>query len=168
MKHSTIAKTITSIALTALALGMGPAANADNKGCSNATLKGTFVHRGTGVVTSPPELAGPEAIVGTEAFDGIGAITGIGTASVNGATFTYTDEAGTYTVNPDCTGNYTVQIPSLGLTGTNAIHIFFVIVSTVNGLNFDAATELQFVETDAGGVFSGVARRQFPVGDWRN
>jgi hypothetical protein len=168
MKHSTIAKTFTSITLTALALGIGPAANADNKGCSNATLKGTFVHRGTGVITSPPDMAGPEAVVGTEAFDGNGGMTGIGTASVNGATFSYTDEVGSYTVNNDCTGTYVVQIPSLGLTGANAIHIFFVIVDTVNELKFDGATELQFVETDAGGVFSGIARRQFPIGDWRN
>ena len=168
MKRSTFAKTFTITTLTALALGISPAANADNKGCSNASLKGTFSHRGTGVITAPPDMAGPEAVVGTETFDGIGAMTGTGTASVNGATFAYTDEAGTYNVNPDCTGAYTVQIPSLGLTGANAIHIFFVIVNSVNQFQFDAATELQFVETDTGGVFSGVARRQFPVGDWRN
>jgi len=167
MKHSTIAKTFTITTLTALALGLGPAANADDKGCSNATLKGTFTHLATGAVISPPEIAGPQAIVGTETFDGYGAIAGTGTGSLNGAIFSYTDEQGTYSVNPDCTGTYTVEIPSQGLTGTNAIHIYFVIVSTVNELKFDAATELQFVETDAGSVFSGVAKRQFPVGDSR-
>jgi|HubBroStandDraft_6_1064221.scaffolds.fasta_scaffold82751_1 hypothetical protein len=168
MKRSTIAKNFTITTLTALALGMGPAANADDKGCSNAILKGTFSHQGTGAVTSPPDFAGPEAIVGTEFFDGYGVVTGIGTGSLNGTTFAYTDEQGTYNVNPDCTGTYTVEIPSQGLTGTNAIHIFFVIISTVNALKFDAATELQFVETDAGSVFSGVAKRQFPIGDSRN
>lgn len=167
MKRSTIAKTFTMTTLTALALGVGPAANAADKGCSNATLKGTFAHQGTGTVIAPPEFAGPQAIVGTENFDGFGVITGIGTGSSNGSTFSYTDEVGTYTVNSDCTGTYTVEIPSQGLTGTNALHIFFVIISTVNELKFDAATELQFVETDAGSVFFGIAKRQFPVGDLR-
>jgi len=152
-------KTFTITALTALALGIGSAANAADEGCSNATLKGTFSHQGTGVVTAPPEFAGPQAIVGTETFDGFGVISGIGTGSLNGTPFAYTDELGTYTVNPDCTGTYTVEIPSQGLTGANAIHIYFVIISTVNGLKFDAATELQFVETDAGSVFSGVAKK---------
>ena len=71
---------------------------------STAALKGAFSHQGTVAVTSPPAFAGQEAIVGTEFFDGYGAITGIGTRSLNGATFAYTDEQGTYNVNSDCTG----------------------------------------------------------------
>ena len=60
---------------------------------------------------------------------------------------------GTYTVNADCTGTYTVQGP--GFT----VHAFFVIDDDLNGL--------QIVITDPGTVIVCVARRQFPIGDWR-
>ena len=62
--------------LTALALASGPTAKADNKGCSNATLKGTYAQTGTGVITAPPDQAGPFANVGTLVFDGNGGLTG--------------------------------------------------------------------------------------------
>ena len=42
MKPSTIAKTFTIAAVTVLALGLAPTAKADDKGCTNATLQGTF------------------------------------------------------------------------------------------------------------------------------
>ena len=54
MKRSTIAKTFTIAAVTALALGLAPTAKADDKGCSNATLKGTFAYTASGFITSPP------------------------------------------------------------------------------------------------------------------
>ncbi len=70
MKRSTIAKTFTMAAVTALALCISPIANADDKGCSNATLRGTYAQTGTGVITAPPDQAGPFANVGTIVFDG--------------------------------------------------------------------------------------------------
>jgi hypothetical protein len=48
MKRSTIAKTFTITAVAALALAIAPAANAADKGCTNATLRGTFVHTASG------------------------------------------------------------------------------------------------------------------------
>ena len=45
MNRSNIAKTFTIAAVTALALCVAPTAHADDKGCSNATLKGTFVQK---------------------------------------------------------------------------------------------------------------------------
>ena len=39
MKRSTVAKTFTMAALTALALGIAPTAQAQDKGCSNYTLR---------------------------------------------------------------------------------------------------------------------------------
>jgi len=148
MKLSTIAKAFT---IAALALGVAPAANARNKGCSLATLKGTFADKVTGFITAPPEVAGPIAGVNLETFDGNGALTGTGTSSLNGNIVpgTYT---GTYTVNPDCTGTYTVQ-NSLGLT----VHAFFVIA--------DGGNELHDIITDPGTVITCIHRRQFPVDD---
>jgi len=153
MKRSTIAKTFTIAAVTVLALGLAPAAKAD-KGCTNATLSGTFSQRGTGVIIAPPSIAGPMANVGTLTFDGRGAVTGTAVNSLNG-TIVPATEKGAYQVNPDCTGTYTVQISPLGITG----HAFFVID--------DSANEIQIITTDPGVVITCTARRQFPVGDWR-
>jgi hypothetical protein len=154
MKRSTFAQTFTIAAAVAFALGVAPAANAADKGCSNATVKGTFSQRGTGFITAPPTMAGPMANVGTLTFDGNGGVTGSVINSLNGTTVSGT-EAGTYTVNPDCTGTYTVLISPLGITG----HAFFVIDANED--------ELQIVGTDPGLVIICVARRQYPVGNWR-
>jgi hypothetical protein len=153
MKRSTTGKAFAIAAVTALALTVAPMAKADSKGCSNATLKGTFADKDTGFITAPPTLAGPFAGVNTEIFDGNGALTTTGMASLNG-TIVPAASKGTYTVNPDCTGTYTVQ-NSLGLT----IHAFFVIA--------DSGNELHVIVTDPGTVITCIARRQYPMGDWR-
>ena len=156
MKRSTIVKTLAIAAVIALALGMAPTAKADsNKGCSNASLTGTFAYTLTETVIAPPSIAGPSAEVGTQTFDGKGAITGTATLSANGTIFQFTF-AGTYTVNPDCTGTFTLLIASVGITQ----HVFFVID--------DSGTEFRAIETDPGFVGTRIGRRQFPVNDWRN
>ena len=102
----------------------------------------------------PPSVAGPMANVGTLTFDGRGGLTGAVVNSLSGNTVAGT-EKGTYHVNSDCTGTYTVLISPLGIT-SNA---FFVIDNQAN--------EIQILSTDPGAVILCVARRQFPVGDWR-
>ncbi len=154
MNRSTIAKAFAIAAVTVLSVSLAPTANAADKGCTNATLNGTFSQRGTGVIISPASLAGPMANVGTLTFDGAGAVTGVLVNSLNGTTVPAT-EKGTYHVNADCTGTYTVQISPLGITG----NAYFVIT--------DLANEIQIITTDPGLVVVCVARRQFPVGDWR-
>jgi hypothetical protein len=52
MRPSTIAKTLTIAAVTALALGIAPRAKADDRGCSEATLKGTFAYTSTGYIVA--------------------------------------------------------------------------------------------------------------------
>jgi hypothetical protein len=144
MKSSTIAQTFTIAAVTALALGIAPTANA--QACSNPSLQGTFVFKGVGVIVSPASVAGPFVDVNTLTFDGQGAATGSGTVSQNGNIVPVT-ETGTYQVNPDCTGTYTVLLSPFGFTA----HYYFVI---------DASGELQIICTDSGVAFSGTARRQ--------
>jgi hypothetical protein len=78
------AKTFTIAAVTLLALGLAPAAKADDKGCTNASLNGTFSQKGSGVITAPPSIAGPMANVGTLTFDGRGAVTGALVNNLNG------------------------------------------------------------------------------------
>ena len=153
MKCSTIAKTFAIAAVTALALGMSPMAKADNKGCSNASLKGTFAHMASGFITAPPSMAGPLAGVGTDTFDGNGNIAGTATLSLNG-NIVPVAETGTYKVNPDCTGAYTTTSQGQSTSAS------FVIT--------DSGNEIQAVCTDPGVVLTHIYRRQFPVGDWRN
>src|SRR5689334_6993879 len=84
-----------TFAIAVLALGLTPAARADDKGCTNASLNGTYSQRGTGVIVSPPALAGPMANVGTLTFDGRGGLTGTVVNSLNGNIVAGT-EKGTY------------------------------------------------------------------------
>jgi len=144
MKSSTIAKTFTIAAVTALALGIAPTANA--QACTNSSLRSTFAFKGAGFIVSPPSVAGPFADVNTLTFNGQGAVTGTGMVSQNGNIVPVT-ETGTYNVNPDCTGTYAVLLSPLGFTA----HYYFVI---------DASGELQIICADSGVAFSGTARRQ--------
>jgi hypothetical protein len=148
MKRTTTVKTLAIAAITVLALGIAPLARADNKGCTNETLKGTFVHTASGFETAPPAIAGPLVGVGTDTFDGKGGVTTTATISLNGNIVPLT-ATGTYKVNPDCTGTYT-------LPGTT---LFFVIA--------DSGNEIQAICIDPGVVLAHTFRRQFPVGDWR-
>jgi hypothetical protein len=154
MKFRTIARTFAIAAVTVLALGIAPTAKAEVRGCSNASLTGTFAYTLTETVIAPPAIAGPTAEVGTQTFDGRGATTGSATVSANGAIFQFTF-TGTYTVNPDCTGTFTLQIAAFGITQ----HVFFVID--------DSGTEFRAIETDPGFVGTRIGRRQFPIGDRR-
>jgi hypothetical protein len=142
------AKNFTVTAITALALSVVSNAYADDKGCSNATLRGTFAYTSSGSIASPPEIAGPFAEVGTQVFDGAGTTTAAVTLSQNGnilpATIT-----GTYTVNSDCTGTMTLQVAPIEVT----VHVFFVID--------DDFHEFQAIETDPGLVITRIARRLF-------
>jgi len=149
MKRSTIAKTFTVAAVTALALVIAPAAKADDKGCSNTTLRGTFVYTSTGFITAPPAVAGPFAETGTQVFDGRGGTTATATLSQNG-NILQVSITGTYTVNPDCTGTFTLQVSPIGIT----VHVSFVID--------DGANEFQAIETEPGLVITRIGRRQFP------
>ena len=147
MKRITIAKTLTIAAITVFALALAPTANA--KGCSNATLRGTFAEKDNGFIPNPPP-ANPSLFAGVnlDTFDGKGTITAVGfaTADGNGAPQT---ETGTYTVNPDCTGTYEVLISPGGFRA----HAFFVID--------DGGNELQIIVTDPGNVITCIARKQF-------
>lgn len=152
MKRRTIANTFAIAAVTAVALGIAPGAKADNFGCSNATLKGTFAYTSTGFITSPANIAGPVAEVGTQTFDGKGGTAASATLSSNGTIYPLTI-TGTYTVNPDCTGTFTLQVSPFGVT----VNVFFAIDNS--------ATEFQAIETNPGFVITRIGRKQFPFGN---
>ena len=144
-----IARTFAIAAVTALALAIAPRAKAEDKGCSNATLRGTYAYTSTGSIAAPPEIAGPIAEVGTQTFDGNGATTATATISTNGS-MQPLSIVGTYTVNPDCTGTAALQVSPFGIT----VHVLFVIDDSGDGF--------QAMETDAGLIITRVGRRLFP------
>ena len=79
--------------------------------CSNHTLKGRYGMKGEGLVPSgpPPAPLVPFAMVGIQTLDGEGNLTDAATTSLNGVVASNVNQ-GTYTVNEDCTGTYTVNI----------------------------------------------------------
>jgi hypothetical protein len=54
MKHSTISRIFTLAAVTALALAVAPSAKAQNRGCTNASVLGTFAYTSTGYIVAAP------------------------------------------------------------------------------------------------------------------
>ncbi len=141
MKGSNSLRALTIVGVFALSLAAAPAAKAAV--CSNATLRGAYSDQDTGTIVG----VGPFAGVNLDTFDGKGKLTISGISSLNGSVSAGV-ETGTYHVNPDCTGTYTVTGGGLTIDG------FFVIDHGGN--------ELQIVITDAGTVINCVARKQFP------
>ena len=144
MKLNSAARMMMAVAVFTVALTAAPQARAANWGCSNGTLRGTYSDQDTGTIVG----LGPFAGVNVDAFDGKGNLTISGWTSVNGSVSAAVT-TGTYHVNPDCTGTYTVT--GGGLT----VDAFFVIDQ--------AGNEVQIVITDPGTVINCVARKQFPV-----
>lgn len=143
MKRNT-AGTLTIFAFFAVALAAGPAARAGEKPCSDATLKGTYSDQDTGTIVG----VGPFAGVNVDSFDGHGKMTISGISSLNGSVGPGV-ETGTYHVNSDCTGTYTVKDSS-----GDTFDAFFVIS--------DCGKEIRIVITDPGTVINCIARKQFP------
>ncbi len=79
--------------------------HAQERGCSVASLKGTYAFRRTGVNN---DVGGPIAQIGIDVFNGDGTRGLIrSTRSTNGDIRDWTDSppSGSYTVHPDCTGS---------------------------------------------------------------
>lgn len=146
--NSTIAKTLAFAAISALALSMAPAAQADDKGCSNASVKGTFAYTVTGSFVGPLASMGLYAEAGAQTFDGVGGTTTNGMSNTSG-TVMPSANTGAYTVNSDCTGTFTLDIAP-GITA----HYFFVIA--------DSGAEYQAVCLDPVAVITRSGRRLYP------
>jgi hypothetical protein len=120
------------------------------KGCSDATLRGSFGYTSTGTLLDsyvPPPFAGPFGETGRQTFDGKGNTNATATVSSNGNISTVGIN-GTYTVNSDCTGSMTLHIPDFDTT----VHANFVID--------DSATELRAIGTDSGVIETRVYKKQ--------
>ena len=122
--------------------------NASPPACGSAILRGGYGAGTSGLINTsvdPNALTVPTYVPFAEAayfhFDGHGSLSGTSTADFGGLVSPVTF-IGTYAVNPNCTGNLTVDA---GANGT--IHRDLVIV--------DAGNEVEFVSTDASVAIAG-------------
>jgi hypothetical protein len=156
MRRTIVPTTFAILFAIVFVLGIVPRAQAGEvKGCSNATLQGSFGYTATGTLLptgAPPPFAGPFGEVGRQTFDGKGNTDATATLSANGNIVKVTI-TGTYTVNPDCTGSMTLYVSPLGATA----HADFVIV--------DDGVEFRAISTDPGvAVETRVYKKQFRQG----
>jgi hypothetical protein len=144
-------KTLVIAFATAVVLVSVPSAHGDQEnGCSNATLNGGYGFTTTGATfDTGPTFSGTFGGIGRQSFDGRGNTSGTQTVSLNGNILRLTF-AGTYKVNPDCTGTMTFVISPIGATN----HIDFVVD--------DGGLEFRAINADGGGVLTTIGRKQFP------
>jgi hypothetical protein len=120
-------------------IGSGHALS-DTENCNNKLLNGHygFTLQGTKFVPSAALQVG----VAMANFDGDGSFEQIDTVTLNGevaSDFTHTPATGKYTVNPDCTGTFTIDFTD----GRPPVVTNFVVV--------DSGAEIDTVVISAGG-----------------
>jgi hypothetical protein len=125
-----------SVALVALALAVLGSAYAEgySSSCNNETIAGAYGFTVQGTKLTGPGPTGPQIGVAMAEFDGKGGFTQIDAVTINGvvvADFTHTPANGTYTVNPDCTGTFTIDFTD----GRPPVVTNFVVVE--GGLEID-------------------------------
>ena len=143
MKRIVAPAALVTVFVTVFVLGILAAkARADeHRGCSNASLQGSFGFTATGTLLAlPPPFAGPFAEIGRQTFDGRGNTDATATLSANGNIVSGVTVKGTYVVNPDCTGSMTLFILPFGIT------------SDVDFVIDDDGEELRAISTDPGTV----------------
>jgi hypothetical protein len=102
--------------------------------CTNALLNGNYGFTIEGTKLAGQGLLGPQMGVAMAQFKGDGSFTQIDTVTINGevvADFTHSPANGTYTVNPDCTGTFTITFTD----GRPPVATNFVVVD--NGCEID-------------------------------
>ena len=96
------------LVLGALAIALAPPVLRAQGHCTNATMRGTYVATGSGMVGTAPTFS-PIAAVSLIIYSGDG--TGMlvsGTRIVAGQAVTLSNVPATFTVNSDCTGSKTI------------------------------------------------------------
>ena len=125
-------KFVMTVAISLLAIA---AAGEQGPSCSNETLHGTYAFRISGEVFSPSGVISRDGVAMTY-FDGNGWLKQVDYVMANGVVvpgppnpYGFHDmENGSYTVNPDCTGNAQINFPTPphGTSGA-VITLMFVI-----------------------------------------
>jgi len=125
-------KFVVAVAIGLVAIA---AAGQQEHSCSNQTLRGAYAFRVSGEVFTPSGIVNRDGVAMTT-FDGAGGLKQVDYVMANGVVvagptnqYGFHDmENGSYTVNPDCTGNAQINfpIPPHGTSGA-VINLMFVI-----------------------------------------
>jgi len=114
----------------------------DNPICIDRLIAGDYGFTIRGQKLGGPGPIGPQVGVAMAHFDGEGSFTQTDTVTIDGlvvADFTHTPASGTYTVNSDCTGTFTINFTD----GRPPVTTAFVVA--------DNGNEIDVVVTSAGG-----------------
>jgi hypothetical protein len=121
---------------------------AQEKRCTEATLKGRYLSAFSGFLVPPtPDITTQTPIAGAQVdiYNGDGTGTHQATVSLNGEILQIRDVEINYTVNADCSGTNTLKLP----------------FGDINGAMYIAPNGEEFVviQTDPGSIVAGPARR---------
>jgi hypothetical protein len=125
--HRHLARTVV---FAIIAAGFTAPAAAQDRACSNASLRGTWAYTETGSVIAPASPTSTitilAAAVGTYTFDNDGNFTGTQYSSANGA-ISHDTKQGTYIVNPDCTGTLDLFVTNqAGVVARHSVWSFVI------------------------------------------
>ncbi len=153
-------KYIQAVAAAAvLALAALAPASANAASCTNKILAGAYGFTIQGTKLGGLGFVGQQVGVAMATFDGNGNFTQIDSVTIAGnvvSDFTHTPATGTYTVNSDCTGTFTLTFTD----GRPTVTTDFVVV--------DNGNEIDTVVTSAGGAqgilaTSSIGKKRFPA-----
>jgi hypothetical protein len=154
-------KAFASVVLILLTFGaLGAYAQSDSPFCNNKLIAGTYGFTIEGTKLAVPAGSGPnlpQVGVAMTEFDGNGGLSQKDTVTIAGivkADWTHPNATGSYTVNPDCTGTFTIKFAD----GRPPVTTNFVVVE--NGAEIDT------VVTSAGGnqgilAVGSIGKRRF-------
>ncbi len=146
MKNKRKLTALWAIVFFALATVMASSAHAS---CSLANVAGSYGYTTSGFVAIAPGTFVPAAAAGRITFDGNGHVNGTQTRVVAGSSLDET-YSGTYSVNPNCAGSFTVLVQPDTRTST----VDLVWTDNTNGASA--------VFTNPGFILTAIARRIHP------
>lgn len=138
-----------TLAALGLALFVTVALPAQAAQCSLANVAGSYGYTSSGFVAIAPGTFVPAAAAGRLTFDGNGHVSGTQTRVVAGSSLDET-YSGTYSVNRNCTGSFTVQVEPDNRTST----VDLVWTDNTNGASA--------VFTNSGFILTATGRRISP------
>jgi len=113
----------TPLLLSILALAASSTLTARASACSNSTIRGTYAFTIHGMIFLPNGSTLLIDGIAKETFDGQGNETQVDAVATNGVlTPGWRPGAGSYSVNPDCTGTQTITVP-----GMPDLHVQFIV-----------------------------------------
>ena len=139
--------------------GLGFAnAQSTSRFCNNLLITGVYGFTIEGAKLAGPGPTGPQTGVALTEFDGRGGLTQVDAVTIGGvevSDFTHPPATGTYTVNSNCTGMFTINFTD----GRPTVSTYFVVVD--NGNEID--TVVKGVPPGSAGVIAtgSIGKRRF-------